>query len=322
MSLVDRNITVGFVKNYPYPDLLRQSEDGKGKWRNWQFYDLDKNPQKKVDVLVALNHPEKALKLNLRKGGKLILIQEPPYEVNSYLKLIIRHFDFAISGFKDLKGVENLELPAALPWHVNKSYSELKVSIDHQPKSDKVSWITSSNNMFPGHQTRLDFIKFMKQENFDFDLFGRGFNPIDDKYDGISPYKYSFCAENYIAENYFTEKILDVFLSGSMPIYYGCSNVKDYFPEKSFISIDMKKPAESLQIVKDAIKNDLYSANKKHINEAKNLILNEYQFFPFVQKTVCQKLSLGSDFEQFSLRPDGLLKTELAKKRIRKFIGK
>jgi hypothetical protein len=231
----NRLLTVGFFRNYPYPDLLQQSQDGNGLWNNLKFIDLDKNPREEVDILLVLNHPKEAVSIRCRKGGKIILIQEPPYEVNDYFKLLIRHFDLSVSGFKELP-VKNVAEPAGLPWHINRDYRTLKTFDLNQERRDKVSWITSANNLFEGHQIRLDFIDFLKAENYDFDLFGRGFNPIEDKFDGIAPYKYSIAAENYIDDDYFTEKIIDVFLAGSMPIYYGCQNVEKYFPPESFVS--------------------------------------------------------------------------------------
>ncbi|MBK6951984.1 MAG: hypothetical protein IPH24_08025 [Crocinitomicaceae bacterium] len=126
-------------------------------------------------------------------------------------------------------------------------------------KDRDVSWITSNNNMFSGHEVRLSFIEFLRLEKFEFDLYGRGFNPIDDKFQGLKNYKYSIAAENYSADDYWTEKIQDCFLSWCMPIYYGCTNLEKYFPKESYIQVDLNDRKGSLQIIKEAIKNDLWS---------------------------------------------------------------
>lgn len=80
--------------------------------------------------------------------------------------------------------------------------------------------------------------------------------PIDflDKYDSIlkdktcynseelikiySEYKFIICFENSKTDGYITEKIFNVFLSGSVPIYDGAPNITDYIVSGSFIKYD------------------------------------------------------------------------------------
>jgi Glycosyltransferase family 10 (fucosyltransferase). len=107
--------------------------------------------------------------------------------------------------------------------------------------------------------------------------------PIEDKYDGIHPYKYSIAIENYQCNDYWTEKITDCFLSRTMPIYWGASNISKYFPEKSMIRIDPSDPGSALRKINDALDADLYSKNFDYIEEARELILEKYQFFPHME---------------------------------------
>lgn len=314
-------LVIGYTRNYSYPDLLRQTENAQGLWKNLQFIDLDKVKIDKVDVLLVLNHPKEDIKLYVRKGGKLIIIQEPPYPENNYLKLLIRHFDCSISDFKDDNWKNNISTPAGLPWHVNRSYEDLILLESKSDKLDKVSWITSSLSTFSGHKIRLKFIDYLKTNNFEFDLYGRGFNPIDDKFDGIEPYKYSIAAENYISNDYFTEKILDVYLAGSMPMYYGCQNLDKYFPKGSYLELDFQKPEWSLGLIKEAVNGDFYSENKSAIMEARDLILNKYQLFKVVEETINEKMILSNQFELVKIRKDGLTSLEFIKKTLKsKFI--
>ena len=53
--------------------------------------------------------------------------------------------------------------------------------------------------------------------------------------------KFSIAIENYSSENYLTEKVLDCFLSKTIPIYYGCPNIGEFFDIrgiKQFNTID------------------------------------------------------------------------------------
>jgi hypothetical protein len=132
----------------------------------------------------------------------------------------------------------------------------------------------------------MSFKDYLLQENINFDLWGRGFTTIEDKFDGLYPYKYSIAIENYSCHDYWTEKIADSFLSWTMPIYYGAKNITKYFPKESMILIDPNNKEKSLDIIKDSIANNLFEERIDYIQEARNLILNEYQFFPAVTQLI------------------------------------
>jgi len=44
--------------------------------------------------------------------------------------------------------------------------------------------------------------------------------------------------ENIKRENLYTEKILDAFLTKTVPIYYGCSNIGEFFNEDGIETFD------------------------------------------------------------------------------------
>ena len=41
--------------------------------------------------------------------------------------------------------------------------------------------------------------------------------------------QYHICIENHAVGNYFTEKLIDAFLTETTPVYWGCPNIEDYF---------------------------------------------------------------------------------------------
>lgn len=266
--------------NYSYPDLLRQTPSSNGKWGDIQFT-FDEVDE--CDFIVVLNHPTKDIKVRCRKGGKILLIQEPPYERNNYLISYFPYFDKIICAFDKKYSPDIINIQAALPWLINKNYQQLLIlpSMPDQ-KKDHISWVTSNSNVNPGHEPRLRFLEILKQSNLNIDLFGRGIKPIDDKFDGLYPYKYTLAIENYSDNNYWTEKIADAFLAWTIPIYYGCKNIEDFFPENSYIKIDIHKPDEAVRIISNSIKNKFYDNNIMALEEARGLILSKYQFFPYM----------------------------------------
>lgn len=58
----------------------------------------------------------------------------------------------------------------------------------------------------------------------------------DSKRRYIQQYKFTIAFENYTYPGYFTEKILDPMLAGSMPIYIGNPLIQDHFNTESFIN--------------------------------------------------------------------------------------
>lgn len=270
---------VRIARNYDFPDLKRQTPNNSFEWNGFKFTEEEID---ECDILVVLNYPKKDLKVRVREGGTLLLFQEPPYDRLSKQRKFIPYYDYAFTDF-DSNHPGHFRKPAALPWHIGRNYDELvALKPDDLKKDQTISCVTSNTNVNPGHQPRLDFLKYLQTENFDFDLMGRGFNPIEDKFDGIAPYKYSIAIENYQANDYWTEKIVDCFLSFTMPIYHGCSNMEDYFPAESFIKIDINDPEKSLAIIKKAIADNSWEKNLEAIKVAREKVLNEYQFFPFV----------------------------------------
>jgi hypothetical protein len=49
--------------------------------------------------------------------------------------------------------------------------------------------------------------------------------------------QFSIAIENYIDEDWFSEKLLGCFVSLSVPIYIGCPNILDYFDARGMIIV-------------------------------------------------------------------------------------
>tara|TARA_Y100000592_G_scaffold23761_2_gene36967 strand:- start:5201 stop:6043 length:843 start_codon:yes stop_codon:yes gene_type:complete len=93
-------------------------------------------------------------------------------------------------------------------------------------KNKMVSMICSGKVTCDGHQVRNQVASSL---NGKIDLFGRGINPIDKKEDGLKDYMFSVAMENTRYETYYTEKIMDCFATGTIPIYWGSPDIGDHF---------------------------------------------------------------------------------------------
>ncbi len=124
---------------------------------------------------------------------------------------------------------------------------------------------------------RLEFIEELNKYKY-VDMGGTiknnvGF--IKDKIKFLSSYKFSIAMENTEGNGYLSEKIIDSFISGTIPIYYGDYMAEEYINPKSYILIRGKKDMfGKIEYIKKIDNNDeLY---KKLLSE-KIFIDNYYQ---------------------------------------------
>lgn len=142
--------------------------------------------------------------------------------------------------------------------------------LDHQtkiyPKSKLISLIYSWKKSTPGHKLR----HVIAESATGIHLFGNGSpNPIEWKVDGLADFMYSIVIENNKAKWYFTEKILDAFATGTIPIYFGASNIGDYFDERGIIQFDR---IEELPAIFENLSNEDYQSRLPYIKENFNRV--------------------------------------------------
>jgi hypothetical protein len=113
-------------------------------------------------------------------------------------------------------------------------------------------------------------------------LYGRGINPIADKWTVLAPAMYALALENASQPDYWTEKLADCFLAGALPLYYGCPNILDYFPAEALVEIDPGDPAALVELLSELPSSGEWERRSSAIAEARRLVLEKYQFFPWM----------------------------------------
>lgn len=108
-------------------------------------------------------------------------------------------------------------------------------------KSKLCSFVSSNKSMCQLHNTRSQLFKFIEKKQAgnikenNIDLFGMAFqyagsnNAFVKPVDYLSDYMFSVIMENYIDDYYFTEKILNCFATGTIPIYLGARKIDSVF---------------------------------------------------------------------------------------------
>jgi hypothetical protein len=108
------------------------------------------------------------------------------------------------------------------------------------------------------------------------DLYGRGFNEIQTKEEGLCDYMFSVVIENGIYESYYTEKILDCFATGTIPVYLGSPDISKHFNKDGIINLTEEfDVSEEIYYSKmDAIKDNLERI--KEIEVLEDFIYKQY----------------------------------------------
>lgn len=271
---------------FNYPDLKRQTPNCSMQWGEFTFTEEDVD---ECDYLVILDYPKDDFSIKVSKNNIIHICLEPPNEVSKYRQYANKKVSLIYNQL-DIKK-NNILSHGALPWHIDKDFDFLtNLKVESLIKENKIVWVTSNQRSSAGHNVRMDFLDNIKELPF-IDLYGRGINPIVDKWDVLSQSKYAIAYENFQNDYYWTEKIVDCYLSYTMPIYFGCNSIENFFPKDSFIQIDPKDKHVNL-FLKEIATSNRWEENLDAITKSRYLILNDYQLFPFIYKQIKERESI------------------------------
>lgn len=285
-------------------------------WGEYQF-EIN-NDINNCDFWVVHGNLDFTTSIKCPKRNTVLITSEEKSQVPYYEKSFLKQFGTVITSRDDIVHPNIIKTHYFCPWSIKKTYSEL-INIAIQPKRKTLSAIISNNQYKEGHRKRYAFTKKLK-EHFKDQLtwYCKGESSfISDKWDGLASFQYSIAIENSSHLGYFTEKIMDCFLTNTMPIYYGCANITDFFPEKSMVIIDIENPEKSIQTIEKAIAENWAEKYQSELAIAKELVLNKYQFIAGLTNTLDQ---LDSDLphKKTTIRPEAFFKQHPIKQYVKK----
>jgi len=294
---------IRFIHPYPNFDILRQTTNHSSEYGDFHFYLED--TEEEYDYLVVYGYLPDELKIHIPQANTLFITGEPE-SIQNFNYDFLNQFEHVITSNKNITHKNINYTQQALPWHVDKTYDELK-SIQEVKKTKKISMIVSNKQFTEGHKLRYEFAMKLKEHFGDkIDLFGRGINEVIDKWDALVDYEFSIAIENSSFEDYFTEKISDCYLAYTYPIYFGCPNITDYFDQNSIINIDINNLDKSIKIIEKLLSDDNFYLNHlEKIKEARNLCLDKYNFFETLIKYFEENIHKNEKkFVQTILKPE------------------
>ena len=113
---------------------------------------------------------------------------------------------------------------------------------------------------------------------------------IKNKISFLSKYKFSIAMENSSGDGYLSEKIVDSFRAGTIPIYYGDYMIEEYINPKTYILVKGDKDMEEkIEYIKKIDNNDtLYRSIMKEnpIIDYKIINKTKYEEFSMFLKNI------------------------------------
>ena len=219
---------------------------------------------------------------------KVALLLEPPsvYDFSyKYVRENYSFFDYIITHQDSLSDLPNIViLPQWCSWIYPDKQKIYK-------KSKLLSIIASNKNTTVGQKMRHDIINYLN-DKVDIDIYGgltsnnSGYKPIVDKSEGFADYSFSIIVENSKSNFYFTEKIIDCLLTGTIPIYWGANNIGQYFDTRGFFIIDkIEDLDEIIPKINQITYDNMFDFVVKNFNTASEfLTLEDYIYENFLIK--------------------------------------
>jgi hypothetical protein len=217
---------------------------------------------------------------------RIIYITDEAHDQRKYNIDFLKQFYKIASVRTDLPVLDVAPIHEFVPWYFKRDYEEI-TSLQPPYKSKLISVVASDLTWLPGHKKRFAFVnKLIGHFKDKIDVFGWGFNAINDKYDALIDYKYSIAIENNCIPNYFTEKISECFLTYTMPVYYGCPNITEYYEQNSIQGIDIDDYKTAFINIERLIDEDPYQKHLASIINSREKFLSKYHMFPAIVKLI------------------------------------
>ena len=164
------------------------------------------------------------------------------YEPIVYLGLTHKFIEYAIQNIHKYYIGDTNGLP--LPFVEGNCFLTYNAPLPVlRPKTRRMSLMISQKAQQPGHIYRHELANAILRTDLPIDIYGRGcifdiykhgdsrIKGTFEKYELYEDYEFHICIENVQSNHYFSEKIINSLLTNTTPVYLGCKNIDNYFPE-------------------------------------------------------------------------------------------
>jgi hypothetical protein len=258
---------------------------------------------------IILNTAMPVLK-DIPKEHVIGLAYEPPF----FLGLSLEFVEYAEKYISKYYIGNKFDLPE--PFTESNAYLAYNCPLSYLPiKKNTMSIMVSKKNMAPGHKYRHFLVQRILSMNLPIDIYGCGckyykhmntnsselninidmnmmsylpHNKVDSRIKGdfidIEPYEsYDFhiAVENFKTPHYFSEKIINPLLCSTTPVYWGCENITNYFPDNVIVLTG--NIHDDIHIIENILRNPSQYRSNVDVDAIKNkvnLLQNLDNVFP------------------------------------------
>jgi hypothetical protein len=229
-------LTIGLVDDsfahYPYSSVLGQVP----RYFKWDRKTPFKNPQVVFTNENILNPSYKSVPFE----NRIAWLQESRGVLGHLYKQVgsvVKDYKIFLTHDKDFLGdFQNTRFLPGGGIYVGNPFGGGEIQI--YSKSRMCSIICSYKKTTPMHSIRnqiADAIKEMK--DVEYQVFGNSpylFNYVP-VIQSLESFRFSIIVENTLGEQYFTEKLLNCFATGTVPIYLGAQKINNFFDANGII---------------------------------------------------------------------------------------
>ena len=123
-------------------------------------------------------------------------------------------------------------------------------------------------------------------ENLNFvDVFNGG-NSSPKRHDSLVNYKFNISIENEYQDNWISEKFYDNILTDTIPIYFGCKNIKEIYPEDGYILIENINDVNQINELLYYVEKNADEIYQQKINGLKKIKEKYFKEFNLLKKIV------------------------------------
>lgn len=284
-------------------NILRQTPDKSGKWGDFQFFLNDEID--KCDYWVVFENLPKNESAICSKENTLFIAAESS-SIKKYNRQFLGQFSKIITCQRRIDLPGTYYMAPGHSWRPEKSYDEL-YKHNNIEKSKIISIVVSNKAFTPGHKKRLEFcLNLKKHFGSKIDIFGRGINEFNDKWDVLAPYKYSIAIENSVETDWMTEKIGDCFTSLTFPFYFGCPNINEYYNTDSYQLIDINDFEKSCTIIEKIINDENhYNQHLESLIRSKNKYINKFNLIPLIAGFISKyNITINKEFNYITIKQE------------------
>lgn len=216
-------------------------------------------------------------------GKKVIQVKQEPILVQPYSRYPLAN---AYIDYQEDVHATFWFIDKPYDWLKNLTYTDALIS-----KTKNCSAIFSNK-----HAYRNNFFSKLSNSTGEIDYFGRGIDSVINsalykgplssnglcKCDGLLPYQKSIAIENSSQSDYFTEKLVDCFMTWTLPIYFGCPNIGEKFPQESMRTIDLN----DIESVLEKISAPVTKLEIEAIGESRRITMENFNFWSALERAI------------------------------------